>query len=69
MDEHSNECSPHGIDIHDNLYKNKHEMVMIVKNFETFFFKELGPFPKESKLFPREGVLFIREFGPFLGEN
>jgi hypothetical protein len=69
MGEHSNECSPHGIGIHDKLYENKHEMVVIVKQIGTFFFKELGPFPRESTLFPREGVFFLKEFGPFLMEN
>jgi hypothetical protein len=69
MDEHSNECSPHGIGIHDNLYKNRHEMVVIVKKCGTFFFKKLRPFPKENTLFPKEDVFFLREFGPFLKEN
>jgi hypothetical protein len=69
MDEHSNEYSPHGIGIHDNLYKNIYKMVVIVKKIGTFFFKELGHFPKESTLFPKEGVFFPREFGLFLGEN
>jgi hypothetical protein len=68
MDEHSSECSPHGISIRDNLYKNKHEMVVIVKKIGTFFFKELGPFPKENTLFPKKGVFFLREFGPFFKE-
>jgi hypothetical protein len=68
MDEHSNECSPHGIGIHDRLYENKHEMVVIVKKFGTFFFKELGPFPMENSLLLGEVIFSCRKHFLLHGE-